>query len=62
MNFTLTVSMDDDAMTRYPVASLRDVFDQVRTRLDRDGRPKVGWSMKLRDDNGNTIGKAEVTE
>lgn len=61
MKLTITIDMDNAAFDRRTRMEVRRILDNVTD--GPDSLPLApGESIKLRDINGNTVGKAEVTE
>lgn len=61
MNLTITIEMDNDAFAGGRRADeVSRILDDIRDGIEGDGI-KLGYSWPVRDSNGNTVGKAEVT-
>jgi len=59
MKLTITIEMDNDAF-RYRTSEVRRILGELRDKM-RSEVIETGLEIKLRDSNGNTVGKAEVT-
>lgn len=60
MNFTLTINCDNAAFEHSPTAEIASILH--RTVADIQSGVEVGDTGTLRDANGNTVGRWQVTE
>lgn len=61
MKFVLELNLDNAAFdSACGVAICNGPLTELIERMPTN--PKPGWSMKLRDVNGNTIGEARIEE
>ena len=57
MKLVIEIDMDSDALATRPRHELTRIFSDIKRNMDFNG---VDESITLRDENGNTVGKAEV--
>lgn len=61
MKLTITIEMDNDAFAGgRRAAETARILNDIHDSIAEDGL-KLGYSWPVRDHNGNTVGKAEVT-
>lgn len=59
MKFTLTIHCDNAAFEDAPLAEVARILLEEADKLARYG-DQTGWYTRLRDINGNVVGKAET--
>jgi hypothetical protein len=59
VRFTLTIDCDNAAFEDHPGSEVARILKEVARKLPADD---LGSGFKLRDVNGNTVGKVEVSE
>lgn len=62
MKITITIETDNAAFERAPMFEVARILDSAAARLKREGPPDEGDSYKLRDVNGNTVGRVTVED
>lgn len=60
MTFTLTIELGNDAMQT--TDDIATALEAVAVQLQRSGAINPEYQQKVRDRNGNTVGRWEVTE
>ena len=57
MKLKIEIDMSNDAFTDYPKDELTNIFHTMLTAFTFDGNDEA---LRLRDTNGNTVGKAGI--